>query len=226
MVTVTNFGSAPVHIGTTLIAGVEPTEFLIVNDSCGGATLDVGALCSVGIVFRPTAIGALTGYLRFLTGAGDAHDIVALSGAGVPPDQRQLIFEDDFESGGLSNWTVVVPRLAVLTLGKRAGPQPVDVGRTSVGSRLWLTVRVVNRLAGPVDVASVTLGGPQGHLFQLGEDRCSGTRVPAGESCSVSVGFTALAAGRATAEVAVTSSAGDARLTLTGEGRLGFGPQP
>ena len=223
-VTVTNFGSEPVDIRATQVAGADPTEFLVANDTCGGTTLAVGASCRVEIAFRPTETGPLTASVRLVPGAGDGHDLVALTGVGVLPDQRELIFEDDFESGRLSSWTIRVPREAVVRSGQVARPQPFDVGWAPVGARLWVTVRVVNPLGVPVDVGGITLRGGEGSSFQMGEDLCSGVRVPAGKSCTVSVAFSPLTEGPAAAEVAIVSSAGDSRLTLTGEGGQGVDP--
>jgi hypothetical protein len=87
-----------------------------------------------------------------------------------------------------------------------------------------VTVRVVNPLGVPVDVGGITLRGGEGSSFQMGEDLCSGVRVPAGKSCTVSVAFSPLTEGPAAAEVAIVSSAGDSRLTLTGEGGQGVDP--
>jgi hypothetical protein len=172
----------------------------------------------VGIVFRPTETGPFTSSLRVVV-AGDGLDLTRLTGVGAPPDRRQRIFEDDFESGGLSTWTVLVPLEAIVRLGTAAPPWRFNLGGAPVGGRRDVTVRLVNPMEGPADVGSVTLRGATGSPFQVQRDLCSGARVPAGGSCTVGVVFSPRGVGAATAEIDIVSSAGNGLLTITGEGR-------
>jgi hypothetical protein len=73
-------------------------------------------------VFRPAETSQLTATARFVTNASDGHDVVLLTGVGLPPDRRERIFGDDFESGGLSSWSVLEPREAIVELGSAAPP--------------------------------------------------------------------------------------------------------
>lgn len=224
-VTVTNVGADPVDISATLVVGAAPMEFLIVDDACGGARLAPGASCTFGIVFRPGEIGQLSASARFVTSASDSHDVLFLTGVGVPPDRRERIFGDDFESGELSSWTDLVPREAIVRLGNAAPPWRVDMDWAPVGGRRDVTVRVVNPLEGPADVFSVTLRGTPGSSFQVQSDLCSGMRVSAGDSCTVGVVFSPRGVGADAAEIDVVSSAGDSLLAITGEGRRGAVPK-
>ena len=217
-VTVANAGADPVDISATLLAGADPTQFLIVDDACAGTRLASGASCEVGIVFRPTETGPFTSSLRVVV-AGDGLDLTRLTGVGAPPDRRQRIFEDDFESGGLSTWTVLVPLEALVRLGSAAPPWRFNLGWAPVGGRRDVIVRVVNPLAGPADIGSVTLRADPAGPFQVQGDLCSGARVPAGGSCTVGVVFSPRAVGAAAAEIDIASSAGNGLLTITGEGR-------
>jgi hypothetical protein len=217
-VTLTNVDADPVDIDATQLADTDPTQFLVVDDACGGTRLASGASCQVGIAFRPTEIGPFTSSLRLVV-AGDGFDLTRLTGVGVAPDRRERIFGDDFESGGLSTWTVVVPLEAIVRLGASAPPWRFDLGWEAVGGRRDVTVRLVNSQVGPVDIGSVTLRGAQGSPFQVQGDLCSGTRVPAGGSCTVGVAFSPSGVGATAAEIDIVSSAGNGLLTITGEGR-------
>ena len=94
-----------------------------------------------------------------------------------------------------------------------------------MGGRRDVTVRVVNPLAGPADIGSVTLRADPSGVFQVQSDLCSGVRVPAGGSCTVGVVFSPRGAGAAAAEIDIVSSAGNGLLTITGEGRPGAVPR-
>jgi len=61
-VTVTNSGTAPLIISSTLING--NNEFSKGTDTCAGHTIAVSGTCSIAVTFRPTHAGSVTGVLR------------------------------------------------------------------------------------------------------------------------------------------------------------------
>jgi hypothetical protein len=54
-VTFTNDGDVPNTLGTASITGAAAAEFAIVTDTCSGATIAVGASCSIAAEFTPAA---------------------------------------------------------------------------------------------------------------------------------------------------------------------------
>jgi hypothetical protein len=62
--TLENIGTAALEIGTIVLAGSQPGDFVIANDVASGATLAVGATATVDVSFAPTAPGARSALLR------------------------------------------------------------------------------------------------------------------------------------------------------------------
>ena len=57
-ITLTNNGTMPLIIGTTIIGGSNPGDFVPIANTCGGASVAAGATCSITISFDPTAGGS------------------------------------------------------------------------------------------------------------------------------------------------------------------------
>ena len=75
----TNTGNAALSISGFVIAG----DFTQTNNC--GATLAIGASCSVNVTFQPTARGSRTGTLTLNSNASGTAPSVALSGTGIAP---------------------------------------------------------------------------------------------------------------------------------------------
>jgi hypothetical protein len=52
-VTVTNVGSADLHLGAVILDGVDRDQFFLSSDACGGMTLSPGGTCSIEVIFAP-----------------------------------------------------------------------------------------------------------------------------------------------------------------------------
>ena len=76
-VTLTNTGNVAISIASIVAS---PADFGQLN-TCG-TTLTVGASCSIGVFFDPTASGARSGTLTITDGAGNSPQTVTLSGTG------------------------------------------------------------------------------------------------------------------------------------------------
>ena len=83
-VTLTNLGSAAIHVWATAIAGTNSGDFSRVN-SCPvpPATLAGGAHCTISVQFTPAAIGARAASLMISHDGGASPASVALSGTGT-----------------------------------------------------------------------------------------------------------------------------------------------
>ncbi len=84
--TLTNNGTKAVTVTSVTLAGTSPENFsVILGNNCTGAVLNPGASCSVQVVFRPTAVGALQATLSFVTDAPGSPTVAALYGVGISP---------------------------------------------------------------------------------------------------------------------------------------------
>lgn len=82
-VTLTNDGSTTLHVASTTLTG--DAAFSLAANSCSGATLPAGSVCTVQVGFAPTTLGTLTASLSFSDDAANSPQIIAVSGTGVQP---------------------------------------------------------------------------------------------------------------------------------------------
>lgn len=81
-VTLSNTGTASLTITSISTIGVNPSDFIITLNTCGGS-LAPSSSCSVTVAFNPNAVGVRTSNLSFITNAGSSPDNIPLSGTGV-----------------------------------------------------------------------------------------------------------------------------------------------
>lgn len=84
-VTVRNAGTGSLHVGSLTLTGANPGDFAIVSGAgtnCANATLQVGATCTVQVVFRPTATGARSASLSIASDDPASPAGVPLTGTG------------------------------------------------------------------------------------------------------------------------------------------------
>jgi hypothetical protein len=81
IVTVTNVGTTAVNFtgAGIVIAGTDPSDFTISNNTCGAA-LQENAECSVSVEFTPTTDGTRIAFLQFNDDSGVSPQMVALGG--------------------------------------------------------------------------------------------------------------------------------------------------
>src|SRR5439155_1473413 len=84
-VTASNIGSAPLSISTVAVGGANAGDFLKGADACTGATLAVGATCTIGISFKPTAGGPRSAAVSITDTAPGSPHAAALTGTGTRP---------------------------------------------------------------------------------------------------------------------------------------------
>jgi hypothetical protein len=78
--TITSSGNAPATIGLLTI-----TNGFVETDTCSGQTLNVGAQCTVTLVFAPTATGTASGSLIISANIPTGQAVVTLNGTGTTP---------------------------------------------------------------------------------------------------------------------------------------------
>ena len=108
-ITLTNNGTMPLIIGTTVLSGANAGDFVSMSNTCSGATIAAGATCDITFSFDPAAAGARSATLAINDNAPGGSQTVTLSGTGVavpppPPPADGIYFSDGFESGNLSLW--------------------------------------------------------------------------------------------------------------------------
>jgi len=77
-VTVENTGTA-----TLDIRGIKASTGFAISAKTCGTTLAAGKTCKVGVTFKPTKLGAVTGTLSFADNASGSPQMVALAGTGI-----------------------------------------------------------------------------------------------------------------------------------------------
>ena len=82
VVTVTNTGTAALHISGITIAGGDSADFAQTN-TCNAGSYAPAASCSVSVTFKPTAAGPRNALLRIADDAPGSPQVVALTGSGA-----------------------------------------------------------------------------------------------------------------------------------------------
>jgi len=182
--TIKNDGADVAAVGAVGLAGSEPGQFKVESDGCSSKSLNVGAECSVGVVFAPTSAGAKSATLELPSNAPDSPATVALSGtAPSPPPPAQAVAparpSNVFGFGkvihnrrrGIASLPVRVPGPGSLLLGGKG-----LIARRGPGSALVLGG------AGTVRLAIVAAGHKETTLERTGRAKLVAkvTYIPAG----------------------------------------------
>lgn len=137
-VTISNTGTAPLHIGSPTVTGANPNDYSISSNGCTSA-VPVSQSCAIQIIFSPQALGASSATLNIGSDALNGTQIVALSGTGVGAIASISPSTRDFGSVlvGLSsntmNYTV-----------SNTGTAPLQVGTVSFSGQNPTNFVVVN----------------------------------------------------------------------------------
>jgi hypothetical protein len=180
-VTLTNGSGAtgPDLVGQATVVGSDPEAFTITADDCSGASVAIGASCTVEVAFDPASDGARSAALRIPSDDPTSPATVSLSGSGVSPrievDSAAIAFGDQLVD------TAAAPRALIISNGAGA--------------------------SAPLQIGTLTLGGTTPGQFSLSEDGCSGQTLAAGASCTVEVGFTPASLGGKSAQLTIPSNA-------------------
>lgn len=189
-VTVTNSGTAPLHVGTIGLSGADTGAFVLTNDTCSSATVAVGDDCTVDVAFDPPTPGVKSASLSFPSDAPSTPDSVVLSGTGIQP---------------ALNARTTMP----------FGAQPIDEGATPSQRIL-----VENTGTATLDVGTVVKGGPDAASFAIVADTCSGAAIAPSATCAIDITFDPAAETSYAATITIPSDApGSPHLVdLTGAG--------
>lgn len=163
-VTLTNGPSSSISVGTISISGANASDFVVSSNTCGG-TLAVSGVCTVSIVFEPSASGVRSASLSFTDSATNSPQTVALSGSG--------------SSGGASSVSPSSLTWAAVAVGNRSGQK---------------TVTLTNGNGAAISISSLTFSGANPSDFAVYSKTCGATLAPA-TSCSANIIFGPTATG-------------------------------
>jgi hypothetical protein len=145
----------------------------------------------------------------------------------------ELVGQTEGATGTATPTSTSVPEEAEASLS----PETIPFGDQRVGTTSTdATITLTNTGGAPLDLAGVTLAGPQSSVFLLGSNTCEGTLAP-GASCTVKAAFAPTGPGTATADVQFTDNAPNSpqSVALSGVGTIppsvsgdsvDFGTQP
>ncbi len=96
LLTITNDGTTAVTISGTTLLGTGAADFALYANGCGGATLQAGGTCQIGVAFKPTTVGNRAASLSIADTAPGSPHTVALTGIGVTAGIGFSVGELDF----------------------------------------------------------------------------------------------------------------------------------
>jgi hypothetical protein len=198
--TITNTGSAPLHITGVELGGSGAAQFALEAAGCVGAEVLPLHSCTVEASFAPTGSGPATAMIEVESDSFEPDPTAALEGEAVTPVKELSIAPDAWDFGS------------------------VKVG----GSATEHTFVIENTGDTPTIPASVDLSGPGAGAFTVSSQDCVGELLEPGDTCEVTADFRPGSAGRMEAEIIVGSEEGGvtpavASLSGTGTAEGGSG---
>jgi hypothetical protein len=181
--TLTNTGQFVVNISGVTIGGTNQSDFAVTGNTCG-ATLAIGANCSITVTFTSAVAGTFSGLLNVASDAvgspassalaGTASNSVALNlaaGTSSPPTVPSITFPS-MVAGGVS------PAQVVVVTNSGAVPLTLALGMSGTGANLF------------------------------SQTTTCGSSLGVGASCNISVTFGPKVAGSYSAALNLTDNAG------------------
>jgi hypothetical protein len=193
--TLSNTGNAPLTITSVAVSGASAALFPETN-TCG-ASLAVGASCTITVGFTPAAPGSSTASLLVMDNSGSSN-----TGSSISVTQRAAL-----------TGTAVAPLpQASLT------PTTYSFGNVNTGSNGTVaSFTLTNTGSVPLLGSGASLTGANASSFTIVRSLCNVTLAP-GDACIVTVNFQPAATGTFTATLNVLDSAGTQVSALSGVG--------
>jgi YVTN family beta-propeller protein len=190
--TLSNPGTAALTITSISVTGTNASSFGETNNC--GASLAVGATCTITVTFTPASAASLTASISVTDNASGSPQSATINGTGTPP---------------------LIPQ-AVLS------PNPLAFPSTTINtSATPLPMTLSNPGNTALTITSISVTGTNASSF--GETNNCGTSLAAGATCTITVSFTPTAAASLTAAISVTDNAAGSpqSATITGTGSAG-----
>lgn len=192
--TLSNTSGSRLQVLGVRVEGASAAEFAVAGTTCrAGSSLRPGGRCIVGLVFQPSGSA----------GAGGRSATVVVDHAGPAGPE-----------GAARSLTVALT-------GERAVASPAadrtreDFGTLPLGTAADLrTLSIRNDGGALLGIGTLALAGADAGDFVLSADRCSGTAVEPGRTCTVALGFDPRREGGRSATLVVPHDAGGTPLTI------------
>ncbi len=139
-VTLTNDGNATVHVTSATLTG--DSSFSLAADTCSGATLAVGATCTVQVEFAPTTLGPLQASLSFGDDALNSPQVVAVTGSGIQPAASLSV-----SSLAFGNQVVGTTSPSQAVVVTNSGTDLLHVGGVAIGAPFAITADACSNAA-------------------------------------------------------------------------------
>jgi hypothetical protein len=178
-VSVTNSGTATLHISSVVLSGNNTGDFNMTNFCSGPYAANTG--CVITLTFTPLAAGQRSAIITITDDSQNSPQSIQVSGVATPaPSTTPAV---SFSSTSLS--------FATLTQGTTSAAENVTV--TSTGGV-------------PLHISSLVLGGANSGDFIL-TNGCTATAYAVNSMCTIGVSFAPLASGARAATVTFTDDA-------------------
>jgi 6-phosphogluconolactonase (cycloisomerase 2 family) len=187
-VTVTNVGTAALHITSITLGGANMSDFSFSDPACNSA-IPVNASCTITVTFKPIAVGLRTASLTLTDDAPDSRQVVSVIGnANAAPSSAVMV-----------------------------NPSSPDFGTATQGTSTPMNVTVKNAGTATLHISSVVLGGANGNEFSFSDPTCN-SAIPVGGTCTIALTFMPSGAGAHAASLTLTDDAPDSPQILTIKG--------
>jgi hypothetical protein len=192
--TLSNTGNAALAVGTLTLSGAAAADYTISGGTCAnGTSLAAGANCTVQVAFKPSAAGARGASLVIAHNATGGSSTVALSGTGNAVAQATVALSANALDFG------------ALVAGAASPAKSVTVNNTGQAALTF---------------SSITVGGANAGVFTLGGTCATGTSVPAGGSCTVTVTANASTNGAFSGNLSLASNASNGAVSIALSGTV------
>jgi hypothetical protein len=186
--TLSNTGNAALNVGTLTLSGAAAGDYAITGGTCAnGTSLAAGASCTVQVAFKPTASGARGASLVIAHNATGGSSTVTLSGTGNAVAQATVALSANALDFG------------ALVAGAASPAKSITVNNTGQAALTF---------------SSIAVGGTNAGVFTLGGTCATGTPVPAGGSCTVTVTANPSANGAFSGTLALASNASNGTVSV------------
>jgi len=183
-VTVTNSGTAALHISSIHMSGPNAGDFQ--DSGCTAAAYAAGSTCMVALTFTPSATGPRAGMLTITDDATGSPQTVQITGTGTATTTPAVTL------------SAAAISFAATALGTKSPQQNITV--TSSG-------------AAPAHITSVQLSGASAADFKL-SNGCTAPAYAVNTACTLGLTFTPGAAGARVATLMITDDAPNSPQTV------------
>ncbi|MCS0614343.1 choice-of-anchor D domain-containing protein [Massilia kyonggiensis] len=192
--TLSNTGNAALNVGTLSLSGAAASDYTISGGTCAnGTSLVAGANCTVQVTFKPSSAGARGASLVIAHNATGGSSTVALSGTGNAVAQATVALSANAIDFG------------ALVAGTASPAKSITVNNTGQAALTF---------------SSIAVGGANASVFTLGGTCATGTSVPAGGSCTVTVTANPSANGAFSGNLSLASNASNGAVSVALSGTV------